>query len=106
MILTEKLGISLAQELLFTANTYRGGELEKRGIPFKVLPRKEVLSHAVELARAVAEKPRISLVTLKDHMVASLREKLPAVIKKELVMHDKTIHLPETKERIMRLFGK
>ncbi len=106
LILTEKLGISLAQEMLFTANTYRGGELEKRGIPFPVLPREKVLQHAIDLARSVAEKPRVSLVTLKDHMVAPLREKLPSVIEKELAMHDKTFHLPETKERIMRLFGK
>lgn len=106
LILTEKLGLSLAQELLFTAGSYRGGDLEKRGISFPVLPREKVLPHALTLARELAEKPRISLVTLKDHMVASLREKLPAVIEKELVMHDKTFHLPETKERIMRLFGK
>jgi len=106
LILTEKLGISLAQEMLFTANTYRGGELEKRGIPFPVLPREKVLQHAIDLARSVAEKPRVSLVTLKDHMVAPLREKLPSGIEKELAMHDKTFHLPETKERIMRLFGK
>lgn len=106
LILTEKLGLSLAQELLFTAGTYRGGDLEKRGISFPVLPREKVLAHALTLARELAEKPRISLVLLKDHMVASLREKLPSVIEKELAMHDKTFHLPETKERIMRLFGK
>ncbi len=106
LIVTEKLGLSLGQELLFTAATYRGGELEKRGIPFLVLPREKVLPHALKLARNVAEKPRISLVILKDHMVASLRERLPSIIEKELAMHDKTFHLPETKERIMGLFGK
>ncbi len=106
MILSEKLGISLAEELLFSANNYRGAELEKRGIPFPVFPRKDVVNHALELARQLAEKPRISLITLKDHLVASLREKLPAVIEKEIAMHEKTFHLPEVKERIMRLFGK
>ncbi|HCY88586.1 MAG TPA: enoyl-CoA hydratase [Desulfobacteraceae bacterium] len=106
LVLTEKLGISLAEEFLFTARNFRGGELEQRGIPFKVLPREKVLPYALDLAREVAQKPRVSLVTLKDHMVASLRERLPAVIEKELAMHDTTFHLPETKERIMRLFGK
>jgi len=106
LVLSEKLGLSLAEELLFTANNYRGAELEKRGIPFRVLPRIEVVPYAMELARELAEKPRISLVTLKDHLVAFLREKLPAVIEKEIAMHDATFHLPETKERIMRLFGK
>ncbi len=106
MILSEKLGIGLAEELLFTADNYRGAELEKRGIPFPVFPRKDVVNHALELARSLAEKPRISLITLKDHLVASLREKLPTFIEKEIVMHEKTFHLPEVKERILKLFGK
>lgn len=106
LVLSEKLGLSLAEELLFTADNYRGAELAKRGIPFPVLPRKEVVPYALELARGVAEKPRFSLITLKDHLVASLRERLPSVIEKEIAMHDATFHLPETKERIKRLFGK
>lgn len=105
-ILKEKLGLSLAEELLFTANTYRGAELEKRGIPFHVLPRVEVLNHALQLAVQIAEKPRFSLITLKDHLVASLRRQLPEVIKQELVMHEKTFHQPEVRERIEKLFGK
>jgi len=106
LVLSEKLGISLAEELLLTANNYRGAELEKRGIPFPVLPRKDVLNYALELARKLAEKPRISLITLKDHLVAPLREKLPAIIQKETDMHEKTFHQPEVKERITKLFGK
>lgn len=106
LVLSEKLGISLAEELLLTAKNYRGAELEKRGVPFPVLPRKEVFDYALELARVLAEKPRISLITLKDHLVASLREKLPTVIEKEIAMHGKTFHLPEVKERIMKFFGK
>ncbi|KPA17637.1 polyketide biosynthesis enoyl-CoA hydratase [Candidatus Magnetomorum sp. HK-1] len=105
LILTEKLGISLAEELLFTANNYRGAELEKRGIPFTVHPRKDVMPYALELARQLADKPRISLITLKDHLVASLREKLPKTIEKELAMHEKTFHLPEVKGRIKNSFG-
>jgi polyketide biosynthesis enoyl-CoA hydratase PksI len=72
-ILQKKLGFSLAEELLLNAGTYRGAELEKRGIPFPVLPREEVLEHAIQLAREVAEKPRVSLITLKDHLVAQIR---------------------------------
>ncbi|MCP4626148.1 MAG: enoyl-CoA hydratase [bacterium] len=106
LILSEKLGISLAEELLLTANNYRGAELEKRGIPFPVFPRKDVVNYALELARQLAEKPRIALSTLKDHLVASLREKLPTVTKKEIAMHEKTFHLPEVKERILKLFGR
>lgn len=105
-VLPEKLGLALAEEMLLNAGNHRGAELEKRGIPFTVLPRAEVLEHALHLARQLSEKPRLSLITLKDHLVGHLREKLPQVIKKELEMHNKTFHQPEVKERIMRLFGR
>lgn len=104
-ILSRKLGFGLAEELLITANHYRGAELEKRGVPFPVLPRKEVPDYAYRLARQVAEKPRVSLITLKDHLVAPLREQLPGVIEQELAMHEKTFHQAGVKERIMTLFG-
>lgn len=105
-ILPRKLGFSLAQELLLNAGNYRGADLEKRGVPFLVLPRQEVLGYARELAGQIAEKPRLSLITLKDHLVAQLREELPRVIEQEIAMHKKTFHQPGVKERIITLFGK
>jgi polyketide biosynthesis enoyl-CoA hydratase PksI len=105
-ILPKKLGIGLAQEILLSARTYRGADLEKRGIPFPVLPRTEVLEYAHQLARDLADKPRVSLVTLKSHLVAEIRTQLPAIIEQELAMHDKTFHQPEVKERIQSVFGK
>lgn len=105
-IVTKKLGLSLGEELLLNAGIYRGAELEKRGIPFPVLPREKVLTYALELAQQVAEKPRFSLITLKDHLVASLREELPGIVEKERIMHDKTFHQPEVKDRINALFGR
>ncbi len=103
-ILPQKLGIALAQEMMMTAKTYRGEDLKLRGVPYPVLPRKEVMPYALELATTLAEKPRVSLITLKDHLVAPLREALPKVIEQELVMHDKTFHLPEVKDRIKQFF--
>jgi polyketide biosynthesis enoyl-CoA hydratase PksI len=103
-VLKEKLGLYLAQEMLMTANSYRGEHLEKRGVPFPVVPRAEVMQCAMEMARSLVEKPRVSLVTLKDHMVEELRSKLPCVTAKEVAMHEKTFHLPEVRERIEALF--
>jgi len=105
-VLPKKLGIGLAEEMLLSARTYRGAELEKRGIPFPVLPRLEVVEYAQQLARDLAEKPRISLVTLKSHLVAEMRAQLPAIIEQEVAMHEKTFHQPEVKERIQTVFGK
>ncbi len=105
-VLKEKLGLILAQEMLMTADAYRGDHLEKRGIAFPVLPRAAVVEHAMAIARSVAEKPRISLVTLKNHMVEELRDGLPGVTAKEIAMHQATFHLPEVRERIATLFGR
>lgn len=105
-ILPQKLGFSLGEELLLNGGNYRGAELENRGVPFPVLPRKEVMSYGLDLARQLAEKPRFSLITLKDHLVASLRAQLPKIVEQELIMHEKTFHQAEVKERIINLFGK
>jgi polyketide biosynthesis enoyl-CoA hydratase PksI len=105
-VLPMKLGISLAQEMLLSARTFRGEELARRGVPFPVLPRVEVLPYAHQLARDIAEKPRQSLITLKSHLVRALREQLPGMIEQEVAMHEITFHQPEVKERIQNLFGR
>ncbi len=104
-VLPAKLGLSLAEEMMITARTYRGEELQRRGVPFPVLPRHEVMPYALELARSIADKPRPSLVTLKDHLVAQLRAGLDTVIEQEVAMHDKTFGQPEVKDRIRAFFG-
>lgn len=100
-----KLGLPLAQEFLLTGRTFRGAELAERGVPFPVRPRRDVLSAALELAESLAEKPRRSLVLLKEHLVGELRQQLPGVIEKELAMHEVTFHQPEVKELLLSRYG-
>jgi polyketide biosynthesis enoyl-CoA hydratase PksI len=104
-VLPIKLGLSLASEMLLSARSYRGAELERRGIPFTVLPRVDVLPHAQQLARELADKPRDALVELKSHLVSGLRAALPAIVADELAMHRRTFHRPEVRERIQNAFG-
>ncbi|HEY6924332.1 MAG TPA: polyketide synthase [Steroidobacteraceae bacterium] len=104
LVLREKLGLPLAQEMLLTAASYRGAELYERGIAFPVVSRADVPAHALQLARQLADKPRRSLVTLKSHMTADLRSRLPAVAELEVLMHEQTLHQPEVVERIRTLF--
>jgi polyketide biosynthesis enoyl-CoA hydratase PksI len=105
-VLPKKLGISLAQEMLMSARNFRGEELATRGVPFPVLTRTEVLPHALQLARDLAEKPRTSLVALKAHLVREMRQQLGSYIEQEVAMHGITFHQPEVRERIERLFGR
>ncbi len=106
MIVPRKLGLALGEEMLLLARRYRGEELKQRGVPFPVYPRAEVMDQALQMARELVEKPRTSLITLKDQLVRSLREELPAVIEQEVAMHDQTFHQPEVRENIRLLFGK
>jgi polyketide biosynthesis enoyl-CoA hydratase PksI len=84
-VVPKKLGLGLGHEMLLSARTYRGVDLEKRGVPFAVLPRSEVL--------------------LKNRLVADLREQLPAHVEHELAMHEATLHTPEVATRIARIFA-
>lgn len=105
-ILPTKLGFALAEEMMLTGANYRGDQLQKRGVPFTVLPREEVLPHALELAANLAEKPRISLVTLKTHLVSRIRERLSHFIDAEVAMHALTFHQSEVKQQIEGAFGR
>lgn len=105
LVLPQKLGLGLGTEMMLTANSFRGEELQQRGVPFPVLPRDQVLPRARELAQTLAEKPRESLVTLKRHLTAGLRDLLPATVEQEVAMHGVTFAQPEVKSRIASLFG-
>ncbi len=105
-LVPHKLGQLLGTEMLYSARNYRGDEIAKRCPEIPVYPRSEVLDRALELARSFAEKPRLSLVTLKAQLTKHLCEKLPAVIQRELEMHDVTFRSPEVAENIHRLFGQ
>ncbi|WGP11710.1 polyketide synthase [Streptomyces sp. SH5] len=104
-VFPEKLGTALGGELLLTGRTFRGAELAERGVPFPVLPRKDVLPTALAQAENLAEKPRTSLVMLKAHLTRRLRAELPGVIEEELAMHEVTFHQPEVKSLLMSRYG-
>ncbi|HEX7312897.1 MAG TPA: polyketide synthase [Pyrinomonadaceae bacterium] len=105
-VLPAKLGTPLAAEMLLTAASFRGAELQQRGVPFAVLPRKDVLPHALNLAEELADKPRAALAALKLHLTAGIRESLDGFIEREVAMHQQTIHEPQVRERIIQRFGK
>lgn len=99
-IMHRKLGIALTEEMLLTANTFRGATLKERGVPFPVLPRTQVLAHAHALAREIADKPRRTLQLLKRHLVGEIRAALPAAIQAEVAMHAETAPQEEVRARI------
>lgn len=105
-VVPRKLGLGLGEELLLTGARYRGEALARRGVPFPVLPRREVLAHARELAAQLAEKPREALVALKAQLVGELRRELPRAIEAEVAMQARTFRQPEVRQRILERFGR
>lgn len=105
LMLPLRLGATLGQELLFSGESYRGGALQERGCPLRVVPRKDVLSEALRFAETLAAKPRAALVTLKQHLARPVRERLDETVRQELVMHELTFHQPEVAERIAAHFA-
>lgn len=103
-IVPQKLGVGLGHEMLFNAQSYRGEALRERGVPFPVYPRNQVLQQAYQTAKQLSEKPLFSLVTLKDHLVAPIRNRVPEVVRQELIMHENTFQQDVVKERIRSLF--
>lgn len=101
-----RFGSALGSEMLFTAESYRGGELQERGVSLQVVPKKEVIEEAIVLAKKLAEKPRLSLVTLKKHMTSKIKVHLKEVFEQELEMHEITFQQSQVKENINTLFGR
>ncbi|MDE9482429.1 enoyl-CoA hydratase/isomerase family protein [Xenorhabdus bovienii] len=104
-VLPARLGMGLAQEMFYTSRNYRGEELARRGVACEVVPRAEVLGRALEVARMLAEKPRLTLSIFKQHMTRQLRAGMKEAIEHELAMHQSTMHQSEVVDRIERLFG-
>ena len=105
LIVPNRLGQALGQEMLFTAQGYHGGVLKQRGIGMPVVPRGEVLSVALRLARELAVKPAVALRLLKDALAAPIREALPAAVAREQAMHEVTFSQPGIHEAIRGRFG-
>jgi polyketide biosynthesis enoyl-CoA hydratase PksI len=105
LVLPARFGSLLANEMMFSAAGYHGGELARRGVGCRVLKRAEVISAALKLARDIADKPDISVRMLKAHLAAPLREALPRSVAAELEMHRTTFVQPVVRQRIETLFG-
>ncbi len=99
-ILSEKLGDALATEMMMTASTYRGSDLLRRGPNVLLRPQARVFDEALAQARALAEKPLHTLVTLKRTLAGRKLERLPNILEEELRMHAETFGHPEVKRRI------
>jgi polyketide biosynthesis enoyl-CoA hydratase PksI len=98
-LLEHVLGSALANEMLLTGKAFRGSHFEGRGFNY-VLPQKDVMTQAFEIASLLVEKPRTSLVTLKLALSSTKRELFEAARTTECLMHQITFLLPDVERLI------
>jgi polyketide biosynthesis enoyl-CoA hydratase PksI len=102
-ILEHAVGAAVANEMLLTGRAYRGSHFDGRGGFNYILPRKEVMSKALEIASIIAEKPRPTLAMLKCSLASRKRELFEAARAAECLMHQISFGLPEVESLIREL---
>ncbi len=107
LLIPYRLGDNLGREVLFTARQYQGRELGERSSRIHVRPAREVLRTALATAHKLARLSREDLIAKKDQATALLRQRLAAVMERELAMHEETFRGNESvRARIMEKFGE
>lgn len=90
LVFPRKLGRDLSVELLMTASETAGRELHERGMEIPVLPRKEVLPAAMQMAQLLARRDRSDLIALKRQLSGPITSQLDATYRYELDMQQQT----------------
>jgi len=99
-IIPKKFGISLGQEMLFSGKNYFGREIKEMNNGLRIIKSGDVLNMAFEIATDLADKPKLSLIQLKAHLLQEINAQLPLIIEQEIKMHGLTFGQPEVKKRI------
>ncbi len=98
-LLEHVLSPALAHELLYTGELRRGGDFAGSGITH-ILPRAQVRAKAEDLARRIAEKPRLALTLLKRTLSLPRRQRFESTYTLETLMHEVTFNSPDARHRI------
>lgn len=101
-----KFGHALGYEMLYTGRNYRGAELAKRGAQMPILPRKEVLGHALDMAQQMAHAPRPTMVQLRRLLSADWRKNFDAHIEDEMSTMAETVQQAEVAENMAAIFSQ
>ncbi len=91
---------AVAHELLFSGEFRRGSQFEDCGGFNYILPRQQVLPKALDLAMRIAEKPRVSLETLKKGLAERRLAMFEEAFTLEQNMHNITLKQQEVRQLI------
>jgi len=100
-LLAELVGPYIANEMMFTGKRFRGSELEDKNTQINyIVPRREVLPKANDLALQISEMNIQSLYLLKHSLSARKKKILIEARLQEDLMHRISFSSPETRRTI------
>nr|WP_269140973.1 beta-ketoacyl synthase N-terminal-like domain-containing protein [Steroidobacter gossypii] len=90
-VLPLKLGLDLARDSLFTGREMLGSEIQQRNPLLTVVPRAQVLSDAMAIARSLSRHDRNDLLAWKAASTAHRLAAWEALFAREVAMHEATL---------------
>lgn len=99
-LLAHALTPSMAHEMLFSGEAFKGAHFERRSGFNYVLSKAEVRPKALDLAERIAEKPRVALRALKQTLALPKRQAFAAAHVAETLMHQITFAQPGLRHHI------
>lgn len=100
------MGDFIANEMMFTGKRFKGSELAQKGTNINyVVPRKDVLAKARDIALQISEKNVKSVNLLKYTLSAKKKKLLIDARLQEDMMHKLSFAYPETKDRINSFYA-
>lgn len=84
LVFPDRIGLDLARETLLAGVGLSGAALRARGVALPILPSRDVLAFAFELAHRIARQPRVRLVQLKRLFTHALRHARDGAYAREL----------------------
>ena len=101
---TRLLGLAfgeyVAAEMMFGAQYFLGKHFENRGSINYILPKKDVVSKATQIAERIAEKPAYALRMLKQTLSLPRKKLFEEARTLEAIMHSACFAQPETRNLI------
>lgn len=105
-LLAQLVGPYIASEMMFTGKRFRGSELVKKSTNINyILPKKEIMPKAKDIALQISEKNRKSIYLLKNTLSAKKKKLLIEARTQEDLMHRISFAFPETKAAIQDFYA-
>ena len=101
-VMEDIFGEFFAREMLFTGRLIKGREFQSilNQSSLTIVPKMDVYSRALQIARELAEIPRVSLMLLKETFANRRLKKLREVLDEEEAMHTQLFADPKTRAAI------